>query len=86
MTKNTSKVQKFALSLMDGNVFTMKQILARFKFAGRNSASGRITELRDRGMDIALFTSAGKPSKYALVSKEVVRSLENSGYKLAASY
>lgn len=85
MSKNTSsKVQKLSQALTDGKTYTMKQIVSTFKFAGSNSASGRITELRDRGLKIGTFTRAGKPSKYSMTTnKNAVTELAAKGYALA---
>ena len=83
MTTKTPKVQKLYQAFLDGKTYTMKQIVSTFKFAGHNSASGRITELRDRGVDIGTFTRSGKPSKYSLRNKAKVTEMTAQGYKLA---
>lgn len=78
----TPKVQKLSQAFVDGKSYTIKQIVSTFKFAGTNSASGRITELRDRGMNIGTFVRSGKPSKYSLANKKSVTELASQGYKL----
>jgi hypothetical protein len=63
-----SKKDRLIIALRDGQSFTAKQLVNRFKFASVNSATGVITHLRNEGYNIVSSPGRGGITKYSLVN------------------
>jgi hypothetical protein len=78
-----SKIQKFVNALEKGQAVTYKQMISRFGYVSKNSASGRVVDLREKyGYDIVRLDHSKKPSRFAL--RRFANALRVEGYTVAA--
>jgi hypothetical protein len=86
MKKYVPKMTRLTEAFEEGKALTISNMIKTYRVNSPNSATGIITHLRQRGLNLKRFyrNGRGSKSKYAIATNTAVIKLAKSKYKVLA--